>query len=133
MLREVQRQVGTGASRAGPREKLARAVPPEAIAELPIADLAASFQTAVIDVLVEKTRRAAEEHGVAEVLLAGGVAANELLRERITQVVGPSVGCPPIHLCTDNAAMVASAGFFRLRSGVRSQWDLDVISSLEIL
>jgi N6-L-threonylcarbamoyladenine synthase len=119
-------------SRAGPREKLARALPPEAIAELPVDDLAASFQAAVVDVLVEKTRRAAAEYRVAEVLLAGGVAANELLRERIRQDVGSLVRCPPVYLCTDNAAMVASAGFFRLRSGVRAQWDLDVIPSMEI-
>ena len=93
---------------------------------LPVADLAASFQAAVVDVLVEKTRRAAEEFQVEEVLLAGGVASNALLRGQMVARVKVPVRYPPPILCTDNAAMVASAGYFKHMAGERSGWDLDV-------
>jgi N6-L-threonylcarbamoyladenine synthase len=93
---------------------------------LPTADLAASFQAAVVDVLVEKTRRAAEEFQVEEVLLAGGVASNALLRGQMVARVKVPVHYPPPNLCTDNAAMVAAAGYFKHMAGERSGWDLDV-------
>lgn len=99
---------------------------------LPLADLAASFQAAVVDVLVEKTKRAAEQFQVEEVLLAGGVASNTLLRQRIVAKIEVPVRCPPPALCTDNAAMVASAGFFRHMAGEHDDWDLDVQSRLAL-
>jgi N6-L-threonylcarbamoyladenine synthase len=83
------------------------------------ADVAASFQAAVVDVLVAKARRAAAEVGAAGLCLAGGVAANSLLRERWLDVcTEDGVRCflPSRSLCTDNAAMVAAAGWWRLRS-----------------
>ncbi|MFA6448000.1 MAG: tRNA (adenosine(37)-N6)-threonylcarbamoyltransferase complex transferase subunit TsaD [bacterium] len=79
-----------------------------------IEDLAASFQEAVVDVLVEKTLRAAEENGVAEVWLAGGVAANRPLREKMkteSERRGFGFFMPEFILCTDNAAMIARAGY----------------------
>ena len=86
-------------------------------AERPAAeDVAASFQESVVDVLVEKTRRAAEEHGVQTVLLAGGVAANRRLRERMAAASPVPLIIPPMRLCTDNAAMIAAAGWWRLQS-----------------
>ena len=100
--------------------------------ELPLADLAASFQTAVVDVLVEKTKEAAEEHGVKQVLLAGGVAANTLLRQEMRRRVEIPVLYPPPELCTDNAVGVAAAGWFRLEAGERAGWDLDVIPGLKL-
>lgn len=100
--------------------------------ELPLADLAASFQAAVVDVLVEKTRLAAQEYGVKQVLLAGGVAANTLLRQEMRRRVEVSVLYPPPELCTDNAVGVAAAGWFRLQRGERSGWDLDVIPGLKL-
>lgn len=81
-------------------------------AELPTADLAASFQAAVVDVLVEKTKKAAEEFGAREILVAGGVSANLALRKALATSDLP-VHFPPLVLCTDNAAMIAAAGYFR--------------------
>lgn len=100
--------------------------------ELPLADLAASFQAAVVDVLVEKTRLAAQEYGVKQVLLVGGVAANTLLRQEMKERIEVSVLCPPPKLCTDNAVGVAAAGWYRLQAGERSGWDLDVVPSLRL-
>ena len=100
--------------------------------ELPLADLAASFQAAVVDVLVEKTRLAAQEYGVKQVLLVGGVAANTLLRQEMKGRVEVPVLYPPLELCTDNAVGVASAGWFRFQRGERSGWDLDVIPGLRL-
>ena len=100
--------------------------------QLPVVDLAASFQVAVVDVLVEKTKRAAQEHGAEQILLSGGVAANKLLRQEMAERSDLPVLCPPISLCTDNAAMVAGAAYFRYQAGYRSGWDLDVIPNLKL-
>ena len=86
-----------------------------------------------MDVLVEKTRRAAEESGARQVLLAGGVAANTLLRAQMTERITIPVLCPvPAH-CTDNAACVAAVGWFKLQKGERAEWDLDVIPGLSLV
>ena len=79
---------------------------------LPVPDLAASFQAAVVEVLVGKALRAAEQFGAAEILVAGGVSANQALREALAASTLP-VRLPPLPLCTDNAAMIAAAGYFR--------------------
>lgn len=82
--------------------------------EISTADVAASFQNAVVEILAEKTRVAAASTGAQTVLLAGGVAANRLLRKRLADLLkedGRLLLYPPIGLCTDNAAMVAAAGF----------------------
>ncbi|MBC2115066.1 tRNA (adenosine(37)-N6)-threonylcarbamoyltransferase complex transferase subunit TsaD [Listeria booriae] len=89
------------------------------------ADLAASFQASVVDVLVAKTIRAAKEYDVKQLLLAGGVAANRGLRERLTEQVAselPEVTLiiPPLSLCGDNAAMIAAAGTIMYEQGVFS-------------
>jgi N6-L-threonylcarbamoyladenine synthase len=81
-------------------------------APLPVADLAASFQNAVIKVLVRKTLLAQAATGVERIVLAGGVAANSQLREEFRQKSPVPVYVPDLVYCTDNAAMVASAGFF---------------------
>jgi len=126
VLRIVQKYEGTGKR---PSKRRASQVTPRkgsTLRRLPLADLAASFQAAVVDVLVEKTKHAVEEFHVEEVLLAGGVASNTLLRQRMTARIGVPVRYPPPALCTDNAAMVASAGYFKHMIGERDSWDLDV-------
>jgi N6-L-threonylcarbamoyladenine synthase len=97
---------------------------------LAVCDLAASFQEAVVDVLVEKTRMAAEEFAVKEVLVAGGVAANALLRQEMKARLSRLVRCAPLELCGDNAAMIAAAGYWRLRKKYHAGWDMDVMPNL---
>jgi N6-L-threonylcarbamoyladenine synthase len=96
---------------------------------LPVADLAASFQAAVVDVLVGKTVRAAQELGAAEILVVGGVSANQALRDAIQAQAPCPVHIPPLILCTDNAAMIASAGYYRYISAQRDQLDMDARGS----
>lgn len=93
---------------------------------LPIADLAASFQKAVIDVLFKKTMQAAREHGAKEILVAGGVSANRLLRQTFNAQAEFPVHIPPFSLCTDNAAMIAAAAYYRFVNGHFSDLNMDV-------
>jgi len=97
------------------------------------ADLAASFQRAVTGALVEKTLKAAEEKGVRQVILAGGVAANGALRQAMREALEPrgiALSYPPPVLCTDNAAMIAAAGYHLWRAGVRHDLDLNAVPGL---
>jgi N6-L-threonylcarbamoyladenine synthase len=77
------------------------------------ADVAASFQEAVVDVLVEKTLRAARQRNIKRVIVVGGVAANSRLRERLLSQKNLQVFFPKMELCTDNAAMIAACAYFR--------------------
>jgi len=97
---------------------------------LPIADIAASFQAAVVDALVAKTAQAVENHHAVQVLVAGGVAANALLRQELKRQATVPVRFPPVRYCTDNAAMVAAAGYFRYLSGHRAGTYLDAAPAL---
>ena len=94
---------------------------------LPISDLAASFQAAVVDILVEKTLSAAETFDAKEILVAGGVSANRNLRSAFLANSKLPVHTPPIHLCTDNAAMIAAVGHQRFLAGQRDALDMDVL------
>ena len=100
--------------------------------ERAVADVCASFQAAVVDVLVKKTLFAAEAHGVRDVVVGGGVAANRALRTRLSAAAaarGMRAFVPPLASCTDNAAMIAYAGALRAMAGERDGWDLVATSA----
>ena len=94
--------------------------------EIPVADIAAAFQEAVVDVISSKAVLACREHGIKDVLLGGGVAANSRLRELTGQrcaSAGIRLHVPPLDLCTDNGAMVAALGAQLVMAGVGTQRD----------
>jgi N6-L-threonylcarbamoyladenine synthase len=99
---------------------------------LPVADLAASFQAAVVDVLVSKTAAAARVHGVERVCVCGGVAANRALRAAVAQRLPVPVSIPPFFLCTDNAAMIGAAAHYRLAIDGPARLDFDVEPDLAL-
>ena len=90
------------------------------------ADMAASFQASVVEVLAEKTIQAAQEYETSAILLSGGVSANMALRRAArARTSVPVYALPPV-LCTDNGAMIAAAGTWRYQAGVRADWELDI-------
>ncbi len=94
---------------------------------VPVPDMAASFQAAVVEVLAGKTLRAAEEFKAKDILVAGGVSANQALRQAFAEQKRFPVHIPPISLCTDNAAMIAGAGYYRFVHGQRDGLEMDVL------
>lgn len=99
------------------------------------ADVAASFQQAVVDVLVEHTVKAAKEHGLNRVALAGGVASNSCLRESMKAACekrGLKLFFPSPIFCTDNAAMIGAAAYYEYIKGVRSDYSLNAVPNLKI-
>jgi N6-L-threonylcarbamoyladenine synthase len=95
-------------------------------------DWAASVQEAIVEALVTKTLRAAKLHGVSHILLAGGVAANSRLQSAMRNAcntAGLHLTVPPPRLCTDNAAMIACAGFYHWQAGKIDGLDLDTLAS----
>lgn len=103
--------------------------------ELDASAVAASFQASVVEVLVEKTFRAAKQYDVKQVIVAGGVAANSGLRTAIHhrfQDTDITLSIPPLALCTDNAAMIAAAGSVLYEAGQFADWDLNGRPSLSL-
>jgi N6-L-threonylcarbamoyladenine synthase len=134
-LPDVEEAEPAQGSPSGPfRPHRAPAYPPDA----PIADLAASFQLAVIEPLAVKTAEAARETAAATLVLAGGVAANALLRERLREEVATRAGpelpvlVPALSHCTDNAAMVAGAAAWIIRRGDQAGLEADVSPRLPL-
>ncbi len=110
------------------KAKVAGSVPP-------LADVAAAVQEAIVDVLVNKTFNAVEATGVTRVAGGGGVLANRRLRQRLSEEAnrrGVALHLPSPSLCTDNGAMIAAAGEFRLERGDVTPWGADVSSSLRL-
>ncbi len=99
---------------------------------MPVEDLAASFQEAVVDVLVTKTVRAVDEYQAKAVHLGGGVSANRTLQRAMKKHNEVLVRVPPSELCTDNAAMIAAAAHWHFIRGDRDSLDLDVVPSLRL-
>ncbi len=122
----------------GPAGPFREHTPPRFRDDLPVADLAAGFEQAIVEPLVAKTLRAAREHDARTVMLAGGVAANRRLRSELESAVARDLGadvafrCPPLAYCTDNAAMIAGAAYFAMRRGGQTGWETDVHPRLEL-
>ncbi len=95
--------------------------------ELPVSHLAASFQAAVVEVLFEKTMQAARAWGVKDIVVGGGVSANQSLRETFRSQNEFRVHIPPLKYCTDNAAMIAAAGYFGFALGHTDGLEIDVL------
>ena len=99
------------------------------------ADVAASFQKAVVDVLVSHSMEAAEHYGIKKVAIAGGVASNSALRAAFTESAkerGITFYAPSPILCTDNAAMIGCAAYYEYQKGVRHGWDLNAVPALKL-
>ncbi len=94
---------------------------------LPVADLAVSFQAAVVEVLFGKTMKAARAYGVKDIIVGGGVSANAPLREVFLGQKEFRVHIPPLRYCTDNAAMVAAAGYYRFAFGHTDGMEIDIL------
>lgn len=104
--------------------------------EIKKADVAASFQKTVVDVLVEKTLEAARRTGCRDIILAGGVAANERLRAAMQEGArreGRNVFYPPLALCTDNAAMIACAAYYKYLRGEKAPLNLNAVPGLPLI
>ncbi len=102
-------------------------------APLPVSDIAASFQQTLVNTLVEKTLAAAQAHQAKEIILAGGVSANQLLRDTIKNRSTIKVNIPPLALCTDNAAMIGAAGHFHFINEDFSSMDMDVLPNWNLV
>ncbi|HOZ48016.1 MAG TPA: tRNA (adenosine(37)-N6)-threonylcarbamoyltransferase complex transferase subunit TsaD [Candidatus Hydrogenedentes bacterium] len=98
-----------------------------------VEDVAASFQAAAIDVLLVKTKRAIAETGAQRLVLAGGVAANRLLRQRLDAELSIPVFMPSLKLCVDNGAMIAAAAVSRLEHGLLGDWTTTPSPSLPLM
>jgi len=126
VLRAVQHKVGVDTS--FPSSSLA-----ERLNDVQRADFAASFQRTAIETLVDKTEQAFKDYSPKSVVIAGGVAANQELRRILSERLPLHIDYAPMNLCTDNAAMVASAGYYyALKNQPTSPYDLEVAPSLSM-
>ncbi|QTA38874.1 tRNA (adenosine(37)-N6)-threonylcarbamoyltransferase complex transferase subunit TsaD [Thermosipho ferrireducens] len=102
---------------------------------IPVEDIAASFQEAVVEILLKKTFKAARNSGIRTIVLAGGVAANKRLREEANKLANAynyNILIPPLQYCTDNAAMIAMAGYYKLSKKQFDDISLEAVPNLTI-
>ena len=100
--------------------------------EINKADLAASFQKVAVTSIVSKTKKALKDYNINNLIVAGGVAANSILREALTDMCNENnihLSIPPLKYCTDNAAMIASAGYYAYKLGRRADYNLNSLST----
>ena len=100
-----------------------------------MSDICASFQAAVVDVLVSKTIQAAKHYHLTGIALAGGVSANQTLRKQLSTQAGKeglTVSVPPMEYCTDNAAMIAKTGEAYYLRGKKSDYRLNAVPTLSL-
>ena len=100
--------------------------------EINKADLAASFQKVAVTSIVSKTKKALKDYNINNLIVAGGVAANSILREALTDMCNENninLSIPPLKYCTDNAAMIASAGYYAYKLGRRADYHLNSLST----
>lgn len=126
VLREVTVQP-TGENRGG-RERRAEKLA-QLRSDVTISDVAAAFQDALTDALVRVTCRAAKDFDAKTVILTGGVSANTMLRHKLETAIHLPVYFPPLPLCTDNAAMIGAAAYYRFAAGHRSPLDFEARAS----
>lgn len=120
---------------SGLKTAVMNAIQQEQRESIAIENIAASFQAAVLDVLIEKTKWAIEQTGVNHLLVAGGVSANRGLRaglSKLAQNEGLTLSLPPLSLCTDNAAMIGAAAYYAQQAGVTAGLDLNANPGLSL-
>lgn len=103
--------------------------------EVNLANLACSFQNRVVEILSKKTMHALEEYKINNLVVAGGVSANSAIRSRLTELCKEkniNLSIPPLKYCTDNAAMIAAAGYFAYKFGRRAGYDLKAVASTKL-
>ena len=103
--------------------------------EVQIADLACSFQNRVVEILSKKTMRALKEYNINNLVVAGGVSANSAIRSKLKELCdkeGINLSIPSLKYCTDNATMIAAAGYFAYKLGRRANYDLKAVASTKL-
>lgn len=103
--------------------------------EVKIADLACSFQNRVVQILSKKTMRALKEYNINNLVVAGGVSANSAIRSKLKELCdkeGINLSIPSLKYCTDNATMIAAAGYFAYKLGRRANYDLKAVASTKL-
>jgi N6-L-threonylcarbamoyladenine synthase len=111
-----------------PARKPATGIKRQLRSDISVNDAAASLQNAICEVLTKKTVQLAAKTGAREILVVGGVAANQHLRQTLSKASNLPVRFPPLHLCVNNGAMIAAAGFAYLEAGITAPFDLDALT-----
>lgn len=114
----VMREVTVQPSSSTQRKSGAKKKKSQLRSDISINDVSASFQSALVEILVEKTVRAAKQHNVSEIFITGGVSANQHLRQIMRKESDLPVRNPPLNLCTDNGAMIAAAAYYRYHEAI---------------